>query len=224
MVYKHLADSLHRKKEELFMENTTQAKSPAKRISVNTLVKIAILSAVSVVVMFFSFPLPFAPSFYKLDLSEIPVLIGGFAMGPMAALIIEGLKNILNILIGGTTTAGVGEFANFCMGCSLAIPASLFYKRNKSKKTALIGLAVGTVLLTIVGSALNYFVLLPAYSYFMKMDLSAFVSMGTKVNASITDLNTLVMFAVVPFNLLKGVVVSLITVLIYKYISPLLKK
>lgn len=206
------------------MENTTQVKTPAKGMDIHTLVKIAILSAVSVVVMLFTFPLPFAPSFYKLDLSEIPVLIGGFALGPMAALIIEALKNILNILIGGTTTAGVGEFANFCMGCSLAIPASLLYKRNKSKKTAVIGLVIGTILLTIVGSALNYFVLLPAYSYFMKTDLSVFVGMGTKINASITDLKTLVMFAVAPFNLVKGVVVSLITVLIYKYISPLLKK
>lgn len=210
------------------MENTTQtqvqANAPAKRISVNKLVKIAILSAVSVVVMFFTFPLPFAPSFYKLDLSEIPVLVGGFALGPVAALIIEAMKNILNILIGGTTTAGVGEFANFCMGCALAIPASVLYKRNKSKKTAIIGLAIGTVLLTIVGSLLNYFVLLPAYSYFMKTDLSVFVGMGTKINASITDLKTLVMFAVVPFNLLKGVLVSIVTVLIYKYLSPLLKK
>ena len=210
------------------MENTTQVqgqeKFPSKRISVNTLVKIAILSAVSVVVMFFTFPLPFAPSFYKLDLSEIPVLVGGFAMGPIAALIIEALKNILNILIGGTTTAGVGEFANFCMGCALSIPASFLYKKHKSKKTAVVGLALGTVLLTIVGSLLNYFVLLPAYSYFMKMDLSVFVGMGTKVNASITDLKTLVIFAVVPFNLLKCVLVSIITLLIYKYISPLLKK
>ena len=110
------------------------------------------------------------------------------------------------------------------MGCALSIPASLIYKKHKSKKTAVIGLAVGTVLLTVVGSLLNYFVLLPAYSYFMKMDLSAFVGMGTKINASITDLKTLVMFAVVPFNLLKGVLVSIITLLIYKYISPLLKK
>jgi len=205
------------------MENTT-AKAPEKRANIHTLVKIAVLSAVSVVIMMFKFPLPFAPSFYKLDLSEIPALVGGFAMGPMAAVAVEGLKDLLNLLIDGTTTAGVGEFANFCMGCSMLLPAAILYKRNKSKKTAIVGLAAGTLIRVVVAAVLNAFVLLPAYSYFMKMDLSVFVGMGTKINASITDLKTLVMFAVVPFNLLKGVLVSIVTVLIYKYISPLLKK
>lgn len=208
------------------MENTKQLKEStlARHMSINKLVKISVLSAVAVVVMLFEFPLPFAPGFYKMDLSEIPVLIGGFALGPMAAMMIEVVKILLNLMMDGTTTAGIGEFANLCMGCALVIPASVLYKRNKSKKTAIAGLVIGTVLLTIVGSSLNYFVLLPAYSYFMKTDLNVFVGMGTKVNASITDLKTLVMFAVVPFNLLKGVLVSVVTVLIYKYISPLLKK
>lgn len=206
------------------MEDRTQAKAQAKSTNIHTLAKIAVLGAVAVVVMMFKFPLPFAPSFYKLDFSEIPALIGGFAMGPLAAVAIEGLKNLLNLLIDGTTTAGIGELSNFLHGCAMVLPAALLYRRNKSKKTAVIGLTAGTVTRTAASAALNAFVLLPAYAYFMKMDVSAFVGMGTKINAAITDLPTLVMFAVVPFNLLKGVLVSVITLLSYKYISPLLKK
>ena len=134
--------------------------------------KIAILAAVSFILMMFEFPLPFAPSFYKLDLSEVGVLLGGFAIGPAAAAAIEGLKIVLNLLFTGTTTAYVGEFANFVIGCSFAVTASLIYRHHKTRKNALIGMTVGTVTMALVGALVNALVLLPMYSvlYGMSMD------------------------------------------------------
>jgi len=123
-----------------------------KLLSTHNIVKIAILSAISVLIMLLEFPLPFAPTFYELDLSEAVILMGGFAMGPLSAVIMELLKNLLNLLLNGTITAGVGEFANFVMGCALVVPASLIYKYRKTFKGALTGLVVGTVSLVVIGA------------------------------------------------------------------------
>ena len=111
------------------------------RISVRTTVKIGMLAAISVVLMLFEIPLPFAPSFYEIDFSEVPVLIGAFAMGPVAGAAIELVKILLNLVITGTDTAGVGELANFIIGCSLCLPAAIVYKRKKTRKGAMIGMA-----------------------------------------------------------------------------------
>ena len=107
-----------------------------------TMAKIAILGAVAFILMLFEFPLPVAPSFYKFDFSEVAVLIGAFALGPAAAAMIEAIKVLLNILFNGTITMGVGELANFLIGCALSVPAALIYQKNKSKKTAIKGMVV----------------------------------------------------------------------------------
>lgn len=185
---------------------------------------IAILSAIAAIVMLFEIPLWFAPSFYELDLSEVVVLIGGFALGPVSAVIIEFLKIAINTLINGSTTAYVGELANFVVGCFFVLPATIIYRVKKSKKSAVIGMASGTIILTVAGSLMNLYVLLPMYSYFYKMPIEAFVEMGTKLNSAITDVKTLVLFATAPFNILKGAVSSVITLLLYKKISPILHK
>ena len=171
----------------------------------------------------FDIPLPFAPSFYKIDLSEVPVLIGAFAMGPLAGAAIELIKILLNLVMKGSTTAGVGEVANFLIGCAYVMPAAWIYKTQKTKKNAMIGMAVGTVFLAAAGGLLNAFVLLPAYAAAFGMPMDALVGMGSAVNKAITSLPTFVLFAVVPFNIIKGVVVSLVTMLLYKHISRLLK-
>ncbi|MBM6918139.1 ECF transporter S component [Intestinimonas butyriciproducens] len=186
--------------------------------------KTALLAALAAFLMTLEIPLPFAPSFYQIDLSEVPVLLGGFALGPAAALCIELLKNLLYLLFKGTITAGVGELANFLIGLSLVLPASLLYRKKKSRKGALWGLLWGTLAMTAAGVAVNYFVLLPAYSFFMGIPLSALVDMGSAANSSITSLGTLVIFATLPFNLLKGALSSLITLLLYKRLSPLLHR
>ncbi len=185
---------------------------------------IGMLGGIATVLMLFEIPLPFAPSFYKLDLSEVPVLIGCFAMGPIAGVLIELIKIVLNFVINGTMTAGIGELANFCIGCSFCVPAGLIYYRRKTKRSAVTGLVSGTLVMTFLGCFINAYVMLPVYAKAFKMPIESLIEMGTKVNAGITDLFTFVMFAVVPFNLLKGILVSVIVLLIYKRISPIIKR
>lgn len=133
------------------------------------------------------------------------------------------LKILLNFAINGTATAGVGEIANFLIGCSLVVPAALIYKFKKTRTGAIVGMAAGTVFMTAVGCLLNAFVLLPTYAVAFGMPIDGLVQMGTAVNSAIDSLTTFVLFAVAPFNLLKGVLVSLIVFLIYKKISPVFK-
>lgn len=189
---------------------------------VKYIAKVGVLSAVATVLMFIEFPLPFAPSFYKLDFSELPIVIGGFALGPVSCVIMELIKNILHILIKGTSTACVGEFANFVTGCALVLPAALLYKYKKTLKGALVGMLLGAVSLALVGSLLNYFVLIPTYSKFYKLPLETIIGMGTSVNARISDLKTLIVFAVLPFNLVKAIATFSASFLLYKRTSRIL--
>ena len=182
----------------------------------------ALLSAIAGMLMLFEIPLFFAPSFYKLDLSELPVLICTFYLGPVAGVVSELLKVMLKLILKGTTTAFVGDFANFAVGCSFVLPASIFYHSRPSRRRAIFGLIVGTLTMTVFGSGFNAVYLLPKFSALFGMPMDAIIGMGTKVNPAIKSVSTLVFFAVVPFNLLKGVVVSFLTMLLYKRISPLL--
>lgn len=208
------------------MTNTTntQKNTSTNAGKIRQMALIAMMGAIATVLMLFELPLPFlAPPFYKLDLSEVPVLIGAFAMGPVAGVLIELIKVLLNLLINGTMTAGVGELGNFLVGCSFLLPASVIYKRKKDKKHAIIGMAVGTVFMAIVGCLINAYLLLPAYSAGMGMPMEALVDMGTKVNPAISNVFTFVVLAVAPFNLIKGIVVSVFTLLLYKRISSIIK-
>lgn len=195
-----------------------------KSFSTKTLAKVAILGALSTILFFFDFPLPFIPSFYKLDFSEVAVLVGGFALGPIPAVIIEAMKVILNVLFTGSNTAYVGETAAFIMGCAFCVPPAIIYKRNKTKSSAIKGLAAGVASLAIVGIVINYFVLLPAYSYFYQMPMDTIVGIGSALIPLIHDKLTFVLFATLPFNLIKGVVISVVTMLLYKHISPILHR
>lgn len=194
-----------------------------EQFGVRALVNIGMLAAIAIILMLFEIPLPFAPSFYEIDFSEVPVMVGCFAMGPFAGALIEFVKIMLNFVFTGTDTAGVGELANFVIGCSLCVPAGLIYRRKRTRRTALAGMAVGTVTMTILGCLINAYVLLPTYAKAFGMPIDALVEMGTAVNPNITDLATFVIFAVAPFNLLKGILVSLIVFLIYKKISPIFR-
>lgn len=205
---------------------STQTNTVAKgttKVGARTLAIVGMLSAVAVVLMAFEIPLPFAPVFYKIDFSEVPVLIGCFTMGPLAGAAIELLKNLLHVVISGTQTAGVGEVANFLIGCAFIVPAGVIYHKKHTRRGALIGMASGTVLMSVIGGVLNAYVLLPVYAKAFGMPLDALVEMGTEVNGNITSVATLVLFAVTPFNLLKGVLVSLVVFLIYKKISPIFR-
>lgn len=189
------------------------------------LVEIGMLGGIAGLLMVFEFPLPLiAPPFYKIDLSEVAVLVGAFALGPAAGALIELIKIFINLLLNGTQTAFVGEIGNYIIGCSFIIPASLIYQQHKSKRCALIAMGAGTLFMTVAGCFINAYVLLPAYSTAFGMSLDGIVELGTAVNAGIHDIKTFMLIAVAPFNLLKGFVVSLITALIYKHISPILKR
>ena len=189
--------------------HTKTAGRTSAKMNVRTMVEIGMLGAISVILMMFEIPLWFAPSFYKIDLSEVPVLIGAFALGPVAGALIELVKILLHLLLKGTSTAGVGDLANFLIGCAMAVPAAWIYQKQKT--------------MTIAGSFLNALVLLPAYAAAFGMPIDALVGMGTAVNKAITSVATFALFAVAPFNIVKGVLVSLITMLLYKHVSPILK-
>ena len=150
--------------------------------------------------------------------------MGGFAMGPAAAAVMELLKNLINILLNGTSTAYIGEFANFVTGCAFVVPASLLYKFCKNRKGAILSLLLGTVSLAVVGSMMNYFVLIPAFSKFYNMPIDTIVGMGSAVNPWVGDLKTLVVFAVAPFNAVKGIFCSVLNLLLYKRLSGILHK
>lgn len=183
---------------------------------------IGFFSAIAAILMLFEIPLFFAPSFYEIDLSEIPVLICTFSLGPIAGVVCEFLKIVLKLAIKGTSTAFVGDFANFVVGCSLALPASIIYHKIMTKKGAWISMASSTLIMTAFGSLFNAVYLLPTFAKLYGIPLDAIIAMGTSVNANITSVSTLVFYAVVPFNLLKGIIVSLLTFLLYKRTEKLL--
>ena len=178
-------------------------------------------STISGVLMVIEIPLFFAPSFYKLDFSELPVLICAFYLGPVSGVVCEFLKVLIKLLLKGTSTAFVGDLANFLVGCSFVLPAAIVYQKTLSKKGAVVSLAVGTAVMTVFGSFFNAWFLIPRFAVMYGMPLEAIVSMGTQINGAITNLSTLVLFAVVPFNLLKGVLVSLLTFFLYKRVEKL---
>ncbi len=184
--------------------------------------KIAVIAALAGVINLFTVPLPFFPPFYELDLSDVVVLIGGFHLGPWAVFAMEGIKQLINISVNGTMTAFVGEIANFLMGVVFVFPAAFIYRKKKNFRRALVGLSVGLLCLVLTSAILNYCFLIPAYAKVFGFDVV--MNMAKGVIPAIKDLKTLVLFATVPFNLFKGVICSLVTVLLYKKISPLLKK
>ena len=202
---------------------SNEAVVTTKKVNVRYMVQCGMLGGVATLLMLFEIPLWFAPSFYEIDLSEVAVLVGTFAMGPLAGIVIETIKILLNFILNGTVTAGVGELANLLFGISLVVPAGIIYGRNKTRKGATVGLVVGTIIMTLVGAFMNAYILLPVYATAFGMPLETIVGMGTAVNPAITGLGSFILLAVVPFNILKGVIVSLITLLIYKKLSPILK-
>lgn len=193
-------------------------------LSTRKITMIGLFSAIAVILFLFEFPIPFiAPPFYELDFSEIPALVGAFAFGPVAGVLIEFCKVLLKLVIKGTSTAFVGDLANFVIGCSLVLPASIVYMFKKTKKTAIISCIAGSVFMTVFGTAFNGIYLLPAFSALFGMPMDVILGMGTEINGHINSITTFVCFAVAPMNIIKSVAASVITLLIYKPLSPILK-
>ncbi len=184
-------------------------------LSAGNMTRIAILAAAASILFLLEIPVV---AFYKLDLSNIPVMLGAFSMGTVPGLIILGLKSAIGLL--HSSSAGVGELADFIMGAALLIPASLIYHRNKSRKTALIGMAVGTVCTAVVGVLVNKFIMLPFYMGAFHMSMEQLVAAAHW--GGVDSEWKLLLMITGPFNLLKGIVLSVVTGLIYKPLSPIL--
>ena len=194
-----------------------------KFLTTRTMVVTAILGAVAGLLMLAELPLTFvAPNFYKLDLSELPVMIGTFALGPVAGVLIELIKILVKFVIKGTSTGGVGELANFLIGCAFVIPAGILYQMKKTKQRALLGLALGTLTMALAGMLMNALVLLPFYS--KMMPLETIISLGAAIFPQVNSVWSFALWCVVPFNLIKGIVISALTMFLYKRVSRLIKE
>lgn len=195
-----------------------------KILSTRKMAVIGAMSAISGILMTFEFTLPFvAPDFYRLDFSELPVLITGMAFGPVAGVVAEFLKVLIKLLIKGTSTAFVGDLANFVIGCALILPATLIYHIRKRKLTAIIGCIVGAICMIVFGTYFNAVYLLPKFSEMYGMPMDALVQSGTDIHSSINNVTTFVIMIVAPLNLIKSSIVSIITIAIYQPLRPILK-
>ena len=184
----------------------------------------AMLGAFAAVLMFLEFPLVFiAPSFYKLDLSEVPALIGTFAFGPIQGIIIEIIKILIHFVIKGTSTAFVGEFSNYIIGCAMIIPADIFYHMKRTKKNAILGMIVATLIMGVAGVFLNAYLLIPTYANVLNYPVEAIVGLGHAIFPAVDNVITLCLFCVLPFNLIKGALVTVVVTLIYKPLSRLIR-
>lgn len=187
---------------------------------------ISICGAIAAVLHMLDFPLPFlAPGFYKLDFSELPVMLCGFYLGPSASVLCQILKIFLKLILKGTSTAFVGDFANFVVGCTMVLPAVFVYHAHKSRHNAILGLILGTVCMSTFGSLFNAVYLLPKFSQLYGLPLDNIIAMGTAINGNIHSITTFVLFAVAPLNVVKGAMVSVLTLLLYKKVArPLFGK
>ena len=194
-----------------------QKKSSIQNVRMLTMT--AVLSAIAFALAFFEFPVPLSPSFARMDLSDLPALIGAFAYGPAAGILIELVKNALQLLT--SSTGGIGELANFIMGSSFVAVAGLIYKFHKTKKTAMLACLIARVVMGIVAAIVNYFILLPVFEAFMPLD-QLIASFGEFIPFIKTKLDV-VLFNAFPFNLLKGIGIGIVTMLLYKRLTPILK-
>ena len=194
-----------------------------KKDTTHNLTVAAMLSAVAFILMFLEFPLPMLiPAFIKMDFSDLPALLGAFALGPVYGVIISFMKNLLHIVIKGTSTACVGELSNFILGAIFSAVAGYIYKHHKSRKTAIIGAVAGAVAMGVLSVPSNYFVVYPAYVQFYHMPLEAILGMYQAILPSADSLIKCLIIFNLPFTLVKGLLDAVLCMLIYKPLSPIL--
>ncbi len=201
----------------------TVHKNSKTNVSLKTslLTKTAVLSVLAYVLMLLEFPVFFFPGFLKMDVSDLPALIGAFALGPMVGVTVELIKNILH-WITASQTGGIGDLANFIVGIAWILPAAFIYRHKKDKKSAVIGMITGVIVMSVVAAFTNYYMLIPLYSKIMPLE--AIIEMSAAANTMITDINTLILYGIIPFNLFKGTIITVLTLLVYKKLSPILHR
>lgn len=191
---------------------------PKTRIRKITLT--AIMATMATVLMFIEIPLPIFPFFLKLDISDLPAIICAFAVGPLWGVAVELIKNLVHMMSSRTVFAG--EVANFIIGASFVLPTGLIYKKYHTRNGAFLGLAIGTLCMALAGIIANILIILPIYSQFMPID--DIVKKTSEINSLITDKTSLVLYGITPFNLFKGAVISVVTIMVYKPLSHLLHR
>jgi len=187
-------------------------------LTTSTMVKLAVLGALAFLLTWVEIPVVL---FLKLDPSNIPAMVGTLAFGPFAGIGIELVKMLLDMM--KSQSAGVGQLANFLMGTAYVVPLGLLYARRKTLGGLIIGMGAGTVCMVVAACLLNYYVLVPFYATLYKMDIHKIVAMGTEVFGAVTDLKTLIFWIIAPFNLVKGMMLSVIGCLLYKPLLPVLR-
>ena len=199
--------------------NTVPAKS--RPVSIRKLTVAAVLSAIAFVLMLLNFPIPaLIPSFVKMDLSDLPPLLGAFALGPGWGVVIELTKGLLDLIIGGTTTGGVGELCNFLLGAVFVFTAGFVYQRKKTRGMALLGALLGALAMALLGVPINYWVTYPTYALFMPME--AIVDAYKALLPAADSLLKCLLIFNLPFTFVKGMLDVLLCWLIYKPLSPVL--
>lgn len=202
------------------MSTHVQTLKEKRGYDVATMIKIALLSGIGFLFMYFDFPLPLLPTFLKLDLGDVPAVIGTIAFGPLAGVIIELLKNVLILVFKTTSTGGIGELANFVVGASFVVPLGLVMKSKKlDQKSAIIGFIIAVVSMVVVAAISNYYFFIPAFAAFYHAPVESFVEMAKSVNGLVSDYKTLILLAIVPFNVIKGFVISVIGYYLYSHLK-----
>ena len=171
--------------------------------------------------MMIHFPLPIFPSFLKVDFSDLPALIAAFLINPLAGVAVVFIKNLINIVAGFSDTGGIGEISNFIIGTAFVLPASFVYQKNKTKKGAIIGLLAGIASMTVFGALSNYYIVIPFYSKIIPFD--TILKMCSSIIPAVDSLEKIVLYSIVPFNILKGTMASILALLLYKRLSHFFK-
>ena len=195
-----------------------------KVLTTKNLTMIAMFSAISAVLMVFEIQLPFSPSFVKFDFSDLPVMLGGFLIGPFAGGIIAFMKILLHFLLNGTTSFFVGDLSHLLLTLSFVLPASFIYQQKKTKKTAIQGLLVSIICTSLLAIIFNLFLIFPLYLKVLNLKMVDLINMIHVVNPLVKDVFTMIVFSLLPFNLFKYSIVSMITMLSYKKLSILFKE
>lgn len=186
------------------------------------LVKIALFSVLAAGLTYLKFSLPLIPQWLEINFSDLPALMAGFGLGPIAGGVVILIKCLLKLMLQGTSTAFIGDLADLLMGLAFVLPAAIIYKYKRNFKGAALGLAASILTFTLVGCALNYYVLMPLYIRLYFGSAEQAYAVAAKVNKNITNISTYVMYAVIPFNIIKGTMVSALSLLVYKRLSRLI--
>ncbi len=193
-----------------------------KKFTTQFITRVALMSVISYVLIILYTTLPIFPDFLKLDISDVPPLITAMTMGPVAGIIVQFIKNLLNF-ITNSNSGGVGEIANFFVGLALILPLSFVYRKNQSKNVYIIA-SIGSILfMSVTAMIMNYYLLLPFYAMLYGVDLDHFVAIGTAINSNIVDMKTFLLLSIMPFNILKGTLTASIGYVLIKYLTPVLR-